>query len=170
MKPNLKYYKIYPEAKAPIFATENAACFDICAHLVPDSSVKLYSSSNKQITTKVGSDGVLTIRPGDRVLVPSGIIFDIPDNHSVRLHIRSSVAYKLGMNLANDEAVIDDDYYHETFILLYNMSDQSVKIASGDRIAQGELVPKYQYDISERDAAPEQKTDRVGGVGSTGRN
>jgi dUTPase len=52
--------------------------------------------------------------------------------------------------------------------MLYNASADEVVIKNGDRIAQGELVKTYTYSIEETKEIPEQKTDRVGGFGSTG--
>ena len=52
--------------------------------------------------------------------------------------------------------------------MLYNVSADEVLIENGERIAQGELVKTYSYSIEETVDVPEQKTDRVGGFGSTG--
>ena len=108
------------------------------------------------------------IAPGDRVLVPTGLIFDIPDGHSVRLHTRSSVSLKKGLTMPNGEGIIDSDYYHQTFVMLYNAGADEVFIEDGERIAQGELIKNYDYTIEETEDVPEQKTSRVGGFGSTG--
>jgi dUTP pyrophosphatase len=106
--------------------------------------------------------------PGDRVLVPTGLIFDIPAGHSLRIHPRSGLSYKQGLVLANLEAVIDSDYIEETFIILTNQSDVDQTIYHGDRIAQAELIKSEEYVLWEIFDAPTQKTDRVGGLGSTG--
>jgi dUTP pyrophosphatase len=110
----------------------------------------------------------IRIRPGDRVLVPTGLILDIPEGHSVRLHTRSSISLKKGLIMPNGEGIIDSDYYHQTFVMLYNASADEVLIENGERIAQGELVKTLSYSIEETKDVPEQKTDRVGGFGSTG--
>ena len=109
------------------------------------------------------------IAPADRVLIPTGLIFDIPEGHSVRLHTRSSISLKKGLIMPNGEGIIDCDYYHQTFVMLYNASADEVLIKDGERIAQGELVKTYLYDIEETEDVPEQKTNRVGGFGSTGK-
>ena len=70
--------------------------------------------------------------------------------------------------MPNGEGIIDSDYYHQTFVMLYNASADEVLIENGERIAQGELVKTYSYSIEETKDVPEQKTDRVGGFGSTG--
>ena len=106
--------------------------------------------------------------PGDRILVPTGLIFDIPTGYSVRIHPRSGLSYKQGLVLANLEAVIDSDYVQETFVLLYNRSEVDHTINNGDRIAQAEMVKREEYILWEIFDAPTQKTDREGGLGSTG--
>jgi len=110
----------------------------------------------------------LAINPSERVLVPTGIIFDIPDGYSVRIHIRSSIALKLGLNLANGEAVIDSDYVQESFVMLQNTTNHQIEIQKGERIAQAELVwnQPVALELVER---PHQKTNRTGGFGSTGK-
>lgn len=163
----LRYWKTDKDVLDPVFATAWSACFDIHAHLKDNTKVKCYTPANKEISVGVNCNSVL-IKPGDRMLIPTGLIFKIPENYSLRCHIRSSVAFKKGLFLANGEGIIDADYFHETFIMLYNSTTQTVKITDGERIAQGELVQKFKYEISETLEKPEQITDRIGGIGSTG--
>jgi dUTP pyrophosphatase len=106
--------------------------------------------------------------PGDRILVPTGLIFDIPERYSVRIHPRSGLSLKQGLVLANLEAVIDSDYVQETFVLLANNSSVDQTINNGDRIAQAEMIKSEEYILWEIFDAPIQKTDRAGGLGSTG--
>jgi dUTP pyrophosphatase len=163
----LKIYRTHPEIVMPKFGTEQAACFDIAYQPHGKQSYQGYNNRNTTFT-RIIHDGSLTLMPGDRIMVPTGLIFDIPEGHSVRIHPRSGMSYKQGLVLANLEAVIDSDYVHETFILLMNTSENQQKIVPGDRIAQAELVPQLKYDLTETKTAPTQKTDRIGGLGSTG--
>ena len=169
----LKYYKLHNEVIDPHFATDGSACFDICAYL--DKSVTVYRMDNHK--EKLNPETIqwsdieelqLSIAPADRVLVPTGLVFDIPEGYSVRLHPRSSISLKRGLVMPNGEGIIDTDYYHETFVMLYNTSSDEVRIKHGERIAQGELVKTLDYSIEESIIVPEQKTNRVGGFGSTG--
>ena len=109
------------------------------------------------------------IYPGERALIPTGLILDIPTGYSVRLHVRSSMALKQGIALANSEGVIDSDYVEPTFVMLYNSSTSTVHILNGERICQGELVSMMDYTLDRIYAKPGSKTDRVGGFGSTGK-
>ena len=163
----LKYYKMNEDVTPPKFATDGSACFDICANIEENVPITVYRMSNLKV--KVKPDNIrFRIAPADRVLVPTGLIFDIPEGHSVRLHARSSISLKKGLIIPNGEGIIDSDYYHQTYVMLYNASADEVLIKDGDRIAQGELIKTYEYEIKETEDIPEQKTNRVGGFGSTG--
>jgi len=171
----LKYYKMKEDVEDPEFATAGSACFDLHCHLVQDDIVTVYEMDNKKVLrfTQIHNeeDGVqISLFPADRALIPTGLIFDIPEGHSVRLHTRSSISLKKGLIMPNSEGVIDSDYYHQAFVMLYNASADEVRISHGERIAQGELVESLKYDIEDTKDVPEQKTTRVGGFGSTGKS
>lgn len=162
----LKIYKMHPAIKLPTHATQQAACFDIAFQVAGKDSVKGYSSKNKPVTRLLSKS--LTISPGDRMLVPTGMILDIPEGYSVRIHARSGLSLKQGLVLANAEGVIDSDYVEELFVMLYNISENAITITDGDRIAQGELVKNVEYEIQQSVTRPLPKGNRVGGLGSTG--
>jgi dUTP pyrophosphatase len=164
----LKIYKTHPEVVLPKFGTEQAACFDLAYQPYGKSEYVGYNAFNATFTRPIRGAGTLVVMPGDRIMVPTGLIFDIPEGYSIRIHPRSGLSYKQGLVLANLEAVIDSDYVQETFVLLTNLSENPQSINVGDRIAQAELVEQIKYEIVETTIAPTQKTDRVGGLGSTG--
>ena len=110
----------------------------------------------------------MSIGPAERVLVPTGLVFNIPEGYSVRLHPRSSVSLKRGLVMPNGEGIVDSDYYHETFIMLYNISEKPFTVWEFDRIAQIEFHTDTYMALKEVDIPPEQKTDRAGGFGHTG--
>jgi dUTPase len=70
--------------------------------------------------------------------------------------------------LANAEAVIDSDYIEETMVMLTNLSENPLTINNGDRIAQAEMIKSEDYVLWETMERPLKKTDRDGGLGSTG--
>ena len=169
----LDYYKLHHEVIDPKFATDGSACFDICAYL--DKPVKVYKMNNEKeernpetIQWTDIEELQLSIGPAERVLIPTGLVFNIPEGYSVRLHPRSSVSLKRGLVMPNGEGIVDSDYYHETFIMLYNSSADEVRVTHGERIAQGELIKTLDYSLEETIIVPEQKTNRIGGFGSTG--
>ena len=161
------FYKLNPTAQAPSFATEGSACFDIHASLIDGAEVTLYRSFD-EIETPTVKHGMFNIWPGDRVLIPTNLIFDIPDGWSVRIHPRSGLSLKYGLVLVNQEGIIDSDYVEPVFILLTNVSANPQPIHNGDRICQGEMVTSPLYHLTEVTEKPTQKTDRDGGFGSTG--
>ena len=105
----------------------------------------------------------------ERVLVPTGLILDIPEGYSVRLHSRSGLAYNHGLYLTNCEGIIDWDYVDPIFIIMTNISQSPKTINNGDRICQAELVEKIYHGFKHIKNPPAQKTERDGGFGSTGK-
>ncbi len=171
-QPSLRYNKQNENVADPTFATRGSACFDMFSYFQNEHiSLWLDDPDAKQARqTKIDRNGnyYVLIYPQERMLIPTGITFDIPKDHSVRIHVRSSVALKQGLLLGNGEGVIDSDYVDPCYIILYNSSNTARQIFNNTRYAQGELVKNYKYSLSESQFAPEQKTDRDGGFGSTG--
>jgi len=171
---SLKFYRLNEQAILPTFATKHAACFDLYANLINGEEVQYYQAiATKVLPRKVSFDinsnrSFIPINNEERMLIPLGLIADIPEGFSVRLHSRSGMAFKQGVYLTNCEGIIDSDYVDPMFAMITNMSNVPVKIYDGDRICQGELVRCEKYTLDESDEAPTQKTDREGGFGSTG--
>ena len=171
---SLKFYRTTESAILPTFATKQSACFDLYANLVNGEEVQYYQAiATKVLPRKVSFDintnrSFIPINNEERMLIPLGLVADIPEGFSVRLHSRSGLAFKQGVYLTNCEGIIDSDYVDPMFAMVTNMSNVPVKIYDGDRICQGELVRCEKYTLDESDEAPTQKTDREGGFGSTG--
>ena len=164
----LKVHKLFDDVKSPIFSTRGSACFDIHAYYNPEQGYQKWSDNKKSFIQR--KDASITIHPFDRLLIPTGMILDIPAGYSVRIHPRSGSAIKQGLSLINCEGVIDFDYVDRLFIAAVNLSDaQTIVINNGDRVAQGELVRMLRYEIEDTDIKPVQKTDRDGCFGSTGK-
>jgi dUTP pyrophosphatase len=163
----LNVFKTHPDVVLPKFATKGSACFDLAFQSAGKVAYKGYNQYNAPIE-RVLANGKIILMPKDRILVPTGIIFDIPTGYSVRIHARSGLSLKQGLVLANAEAVIDSDYVEETMVMLINSSEASITINTGDRIAQAEMVKSEEYVLWETYDRPYQKTDRAGGLGSTG--
>ena len=171
---SLKFYRTTESAILPTFATKQSACFDLYANLVNGEEVQYYQAiATKVLPRKVSFDintnrSFIPINNEERMLIPLGLIADIPEGFSVRLHSRSGLAFKQGVYLTNCEGIIDSYYVDPMFAMVTNMSNVPVKIYDGDMICQGELVRCEKYTLDESDEAPTQKTDREGGFGSTG--
>jgi dUTP pyrophosphatase len=110
----------------------------------------------------------LTLAPGARVRVPTGIALQFPHAGVVGLvYARSGLAWRHGVGLPNGVGVIDSDYTGEIQVLLTNFSDVPFVIHPGDRIAQIVFAPVYIARLQEVDAfTPTARGER--GFGSTG--
>ena len=162
----LKLFRTHPLVKLPAKQTAQSACFDLSFQGHGKNTYEGYSHMNKPFKRPMNNQ--IIIQPGDRVAIPTGLIMDIPEGYSVRLHARSGLSLKQGLVLANAEGVIDSDYVQEVMVLVHNISQNQIAIGNGDRIAQGELVENTKYAIIETAARPGVKTTRTGGMGSTG--
>jgi dUTP pyrophosphatase len=164
----LNIYKTHPAIRIPSFATSQSACFDLAFNSAGKGRYKGYNKNNSEFERNFGQGGSIHIMPGDRIMVPTGMIFDIPEGYSVRVHARSGLSLKQGLALINSEGIIDSDYIEETYVLLTNTSENGITLNNGDRIAQAEMVKKEEYVVLESTSRPYPKTTRVGGMGSTG--
>lgn len=110
----------------------------------------------------------VTIAPHAIVLVPTGLVIEVPHGHFLAIFARSSTPLKRGLIVANGVGVVDSDYCgpkDEIKIQVMNVTDAPVTVAKGDRIAQGIIVPfvRAQWQETEAPDAPTR-----GGFGSTG--
>jgi dUTP pyrophosphatase len=167
----MRVYREKQEAQIPEFATEGSACFDLRACLVLGDKIRMYNPHNKEMDLPVklmNGKPAVHLHPSFRTLVPTGLIFDIPKNHVLNFYIRSSMALKYGLMMANGVAKIDSDYIDPSYMMIFNASDTPFTLYHGDRIAQAELSELKSYTLTERKTPPSQKTEREGGLGSTG--
>ncbi len=135
----LKFFKLNDTVQLPTFATRESACFDICANLVEGGEIEYYQAiSTKSVPRRIAfdinsSNTFIQINNMERMLIPTGLIADIPKGFSVRLHSRSGLAFKQGVYLANCEGIIDSDYVDPIFAMVTNISNVPVRIYNGDR-------------------------------------
>jgi dUTP pyrophosphatase len=166
----LGFYKLHESVQIPIYATTYSACFDLRYFPGHHRTVNVWNEFNSPKIREVPLDGKITIGARERLVCPTSLIFDIGLGCSVRLHPRSGLALKSGIILANCEGVIDADYNEEVMVILYNISHLAFDIMPGDRICQGELVRKLGYTTHMLTERPLNKSEREGGMGSTGIN
>jgi dUTP pyrophosphatase len=110
----------------------------------------------------------LTLGPGERALVPTGIAVAIPEGFEGQVRMRSGLAIRHGLTLLNGPGTIDADYRGEIQVILANMGSDPVTLSRGERIAQLVLAPVSRARLERREALPETKR-HDGGFGSTGR-
>jgi dUTP pyrophosphatase len=113
----------------------------------------------------------LTIKPGETVLIPSGIAINIHDPGLVALLVpRSGLGIKHGIVLANTVGVIDSDYQGEIGIGVVNRGQAAYTVEPGERICQMMFVPVTQAALCVVDAFSVDSERGAGGFGHTGRS
>jgi dUTP pyrophosphatase len=166
---NMEIVKLSETAKTPRRATRFSACYDLSANF-RDNNLKAYSPNNEEASLTVYK-GSVSIPPGFRVLIPTGLILKIPGGHHVKVYSRSGLALKKGLFVANSVGVIDEDYPDELFVMLYNSTTNYVDVADGDRVGQMELCNSQTIRFMTDDGDDENDSNapvRKGGLGSTG--
>ncbi len=112
-------------------------------------------------------DKALSLKPGARALVPTGLILELPPGYEAQVRPRSGLALRHGVTVLNTPGTIDSDYRGEVQVLLVNHGDKTFAIARGERIAQ--LVMARVERVNLVEAAKASATRRgSGGFGSTG--
>ena len=181
----LNVYRVNDQVELPTFGTTLSTCFDLSFQ--PTSNVVTgYDSFNAPVERDVNGFNEVSIYPGDRLLIPTGLVFKIENkvtietyadisraelplqNYSIRLHPRSGLSLKKGLVLANCEGVVDVDYQEEVFVILTNLSKMHQTIRRGDRIAQAEIVCNEPFQIAVSNTRLTKHSERSGGFGSTG--
>ncbi len=113
-------------------------------------------------------DESITLAPGQRVLLPTGLAVAIPAGYEIQVRPRSGWAIRDGISLVNTPGTIDADYRGEVKVIVINLGQADVVIRDQDRIAQWVLCPVVQAEWVDAESLDE--TDRgAGGFGSTGR-
>lgn len=131
----------------PAYQSDHAAGFDLVA-AVPE-------------------DGALTLAPSDRALIPTGLVFELPDGYEAQVRPRSGLALKHGVTVLNSPGTIDADYRGEVKVLLVNLGSDTFLIQRGDRIAQAVIAPVTHVEIVAAEALSDTGRGQ-GGFGSTG--
>lgn len=163
----LGVYKLREDAKLPYYATKQSACFDIPLHF---DKIKVFGGNMEEPTSIpiTNSFQDAWVPPKQTVVFGTGLVFDIPEGYKLVLQVRSSTGIKRNLMLSNIEGIIDSDYTDELKIALYNRNSYiSCHISQGDVLVQGSIEKVIQADIFESYKKVTQKTDRVGGIGST---
>jgi len=109
----------------------------------------------------------VSIAPGERVLIPTGIAIALPPGHEGQIRPRSGIALRHGVTVLNSPGTIDADYRGEIQVILVNLGGQSFEITRGSRIAQMVIAPITQAKVVESDSL-DPTGRKSGGFGSTG--
>ena len=109
----------------------------------------------------------LTLDPGDRALVPTGLALELPEGWEGQVRPRSGLAIRHGVSLLNSPGTIDSDYRGEVKVILANLGGEPITIRRGDRIAQL-VVARVSRIVVEEVSDLEPSGRGEGGFGSTG--
>lgn len=140
----IKFKKLHKHALVPTFAKAGDACCD------------LYSVED------------VTIVPGQRKLIDTGIAIEMPSGFEAQIRPRSGNSWKHGVTVLNTPGTIDEGFRNSLKVILINHGDDYFTIKRGDRIAQMKFSPVYTGVFVEVDSLS--STERgTGGIGSTGR-
>ena len=111
----------------------------------------------------------VTLQPGDRALIPTGLRIQLPEGYECQVRPRSGLALKKGISVLNTPGTVDADYRGEIGIILINLSREPFEITPGERIAQ--LVINQYTRIQWEPVERLDETKRGdGGFGHTGTN
>lgn len=109
----------------------------------------------------------LVLRPGERVLVPTGLILEIPPGFEGQVRPRSGLALEHGVTVANAPGTIDSDYRGEVKVILVHLGDAPITLSRGDRVAQLVIARVEAVEWEEGEVLGESGRG-TGGFGSTG--
>lgn len=142
---NVEIKLLKENAQLPVYQTSGSAAADVAACL----------------------DEAVTLRPGERRIIPTGFAMKLPEGYEAQIRSRSGLSSKHGICMANGIGTIDADYRGEVGVILLNLGQEPFTVEPGMRIAQMAVVQCEQaawQEVGELD-----ETDRgQGGYGSTG--
>lgn len=136
--------KLHP-VSLPRYMTEGASGMDLFASL----------------------DDEVTLMPGERRLIPTGISVAIPEGFEGQVRPRSGLASRKGIGLVNGPGTVDSDYRGEVGIVLINFGKEPFTVRNGERIAQMVISPVIRPVLMETEDLPPTRRQE-GGFGSTG--
>ena len=130
----------------PAYETEHAAGMDLKASL----------------------DTPLTLKPLERLLIPTALFIELPVGYEAQVRPRSGLAFKHGITVLNSPGTIDADYRGEIKVILINLSNQEFVINHGDRIAQM-VISKHENAQWQVVESLNETSRGEGGFGHTGK-
>ncbi len=145
MKIYFKRLRKDPPASLPQYMTPGASGMD------------LFASLKKEIT----------LEPGERKIIPTGIAVAIPEGFEGQIRPRSGLAIQNGIGLVNGPGTIDSDYRGEIGVLLINFGKEPYTVRHGERIAQMVISQVHRANLEEVDDLPATQR-QTGGFGHTG--
>ncbi len=124
-------------------------------------------SAGMDLRAAVAEGEPLTLRPGSRAMVPTGLCIAVPEGHEAQVRPRSGLAIRAGVTCLNTPGTVDSDYRGEVKVILANLGEEDFVVRRGDRIAQLVICPYVRASWREAEALDE-TVRGGGGFGSTG--
>ena len=122
-------------------------------------------SAGMDLLAAVSAD--VTLAPGERKLIPTGIAIALPEGYEAQVRPRSGLALKHGITVLNSPGTIDADYRGEVGVILINLGQENFTVTRGLRIAQMVVAPFSQAAWQQTESL-EESARGAGGFGSTG--
>jgi dUTP pyrophosphatase len=132
-------------------------------HPLPEYSTGLSAGMD----LRASLDKPMTLDPGKRVLVPTGLFIELPPGYEAQIRPRSGLALKFGVSVLNTPGTIDADYRGEVGIILINLSDEPFQINDGERICQM-VIARHEMAEWEPTESLNETVRGEGGFGHTG--
>ena len=163
--PNAVYLFNGSDNPDPEYATDGASGMDLRAYL------PLISPDSKFLFNATLDNDVLTINPGGRALIPTGLHYALPQGLEFQVRPRSGLALKHGITVLNSPGTGDSDYRGDLGVILINHGTEPFEVKNGDRIAQVVLMGYAKIlrfaKVNKLEDLP--SSERMqGGFGSTG--
>ena len=116
---------------------------------------------------RVALDEEFCLEPGERALLPTGLIMAIPQGYEVQIRPRSGLAIKHGISMVNSPGTIDSDFRGEIHLIVINHGQQAFTVKHGDRMAQMVVQRVHQAEIIQASEVDDTQRGHAG-FGSTG--
>lgn len=125
------------------------------------------SPGSSGVDLRAALDEDVVLRPGERILVPTGLVLEVPPGFEGQVRPRSGLALEHGVTVANAPGTVDSDYRGEVKVILVHLGDAPITLSPGDRIAQLVVARTEAVEWEEADDLADSGRGS-GGFGSTG--
>ena len=134
---------------------------------LPEPAYRSQQAAGLDLSAALAEDNPVTLSPGQRALIPTGIAIELPEDFEAQVRPRSGLAHAYGVTVLNSPGTIDADYRGEIQVVLINLGNESVTFRRGDRIAQLVIAPVLMVNLKRAKSLATTQRGK-GGFGSTG--
>ena len=134
---------------------------------LPLPAYETSGAAGMDLRAAVPEDEPITLRPGSRAMVPTGLCIAVPQGYEAQVRPRSGLAARQGITCLNTPGTIDSDYRGEVKVILVNLGEEAAVIRRGERITQMVICPVVQASWAVAESL-DQTSRGAGGFGSTG--